>query len=191
MARSNDKRARLIEAADTLIYENTFNLTTLAHIAQRAEVPLGNVYYYFKTKDEILKAVLQNRLIHFQTKMKEWDLLSNPRLRIDTYLKENISLKDNFAKFGCNVGSLCQELAKESGQISSIAAQFLNISLNWLEEQFKFLGYKESATLAEHLLSCVQGTALLMCSFKNPELAEQQVLTLNNWLNKLSHSQAA
>ena len=49
-ARRNDKRERLIEAADKLIYEQTFHTTTLADIAKLADVPLGNVYYYFKTK---------------------------------------------------------------------------------------------------------------------------------------------
>ena len=51
-ARRNDKRERLVQAADKLIYEQTFHTTTLANIAKLAEVPLGNVYYYFKTKED-------------------------------------------------------------------------------------------------------------------------------------------
>ena len=59
--RRNDKRDRLVESADRLIYEQTFHTTTLADIAKDADVPLGNVYYYFKTKEAIMEAVIQKK----------------------------------------------------------------------------------------------------------------------------------
>jgi AcrR family transcriptional regulator len=48
-----DKRTRLIETAMKLAYRNGFRETSLADIAQAAHVPVGNVYYYFKTKEEL------------------------------------------------------------------------------------------------------------------------------------------
>ena len=57
-----DKRSRLIQTAAKLAYRHGFRTTSLADIAQAAEVPLGNVYYYFKTKDEIGEATLDNFL---------------------------------------------------------------------------------------------------------------------------------
>lgn len=53
-----DKRDALINAAKKLIYKQDFNITTLAEIANEADVPLGNIYYYFKTKADIGMAVL-------------------------------------------------------------------------------------------------------------------------------------
>jgi len=55
------KRGRLIVAACDLFYRQGIAGTTLAHIAEAAEVPLGNVYYYFKTKDDIVAAVVEAR----------------------------------------------------------------------------------------------------------------------------------
>ena len=52
-----DKRARLIETTMKLAYKHGFRETSLADIAEAAHVPLGNVYYYFKTKDELGEAV--------------------------------------------------------------------------------------------------------------------------------------
>src|SRR5277367_2099027 len=52
-----DSRARLIEAAVKVTYQHGFETTALADIAEEARVPLGNVYYYFKTKDEIGEAI--------------------------------------------------------------------------------------------------------------------------------------
>jgi AcrR family transcriptional regulator len=50
-----DKRARLIQTAAGLSYQRGFRETTLADIAEAARVPLGNVYYYFKTKEELAR----------------------------------------------------------------------------------------------------------------------------------------
>jgi AcrR family transcriptional regulator len=55
------KRERLIAAACDLFYRQGIAGTTLAHIAEAAEVPLGNMYYYFKTKDDIVAAVVEAR----------------------------------------------------------------------------------------------------------------------------------
>ena len=38
--------------------EQGIEKTTLADIAQAADVPVGNIYYYFKTKDELVRAVV-------------------------------------------------------------------------------------------------------------------------------------
>jgi AcrR family transcriptional regulator len=53
-----DKRTRLIETATKLAYGRGFRETSLADIAEAARVPVGNVYYYFKTKDELAEAVV-------------------------------------------------------------------------------------------------------------------------------------
>ena len=61
-APAGGKRERLVGAACDLVYRQGAERTTLADIARAADVPLGNVYYYFKTKDDIFAAVLQARV---------------------------------------------------------------------------------------------------------------------------------
>jgi AcrR family transcriptional regulator len=41
---STEKRAELVAAATHLLHEQGFHRTTLADVAGRADVPLGNVY---------------------------------------------------------------------------------------------------------------------------------------------------
>jgi TetR/AcrR family transcriptional repressor of nem operon len=53
------KRDRLIEAAKAKFYQQGVARTTLADIAQHAQVPLGNVYYHFQTKEALVQAVVQ------------------------------------------------------------------------------------------------------------------------------------
>lgn len=48
-----DKRGRLVGVAADLFYTHGFARVALADMAAAAEVPLGNVRYYFKSKAEI------------------------------------------------------------------------------------------------------------------------------------------
>jgi TetR/AcrR family transcriptional repressor of nem operon len=48
-SRTRGKRERLVAAATKMLHEQGVEKTTLADTAAAADVPLGNVYYYFKT----------------------------------------------------------------------------------------------------------------------------------------------
>ncbi|EME21177.1 TetR/AcrR family transcriptional regulator [Rhodococcus triatomae] len=56
-----DTRARILDAAETLIATRGFDGTPTAAIAARAGVPKGLVFYYFPTKEGILTALLTER----------------------------------------------------------------------------------------------------------------------------------
>jgi TetR/AcrR family transcriptional repressor of nem operon len=44
--------------AGALIQRQGIEKTTIADIARAADVPVGNVYYYFKTKDDLIEAAI-------------------------------------------------------------------------------------------------------------------------------------
>src|SRR6266568_6407366 len=77
-----DKQTRLIETAMKLAYRNGFRKTSLADIAKAARVPVGNVYYYFKTKEELAEAVVERRLGEFRAARVGWDRLGSPKERL-------------------------------------------------------------------------------------------------------------
>src|SRR5690348_13605169 len=56
------KRERLIAAACATVYQQGIEKTTIADIAAAAGIPVGNVYYYFKAKDDIVQAVVESHL---------------------------------------------------------------------------------------------------------------------------------
>src|ERR1700719_3586857 len=74
-----DKRTRLIETGMKLAYQRGFREASLADIAEAAHVPVGNVYYYFKTKEELGEAVVERRLAEFRAFREELDRLSSPK----------------------------------------------------------------------------------------------------------------
>jgi len=55
-------RSALLAAGQRLFGEHGFDATTVAEIAQGADVAIGSFYNYFDTKDELLAALLQETL---------------------------------------------------------------------------------------------------------------------------------
>lgn len=184
--RKNDKRERLIRAADTLIYQNTFHTTTLADIAKEADVPLGNVYYYFKTKEAIMAAVIAERAQDLKELFRDWEKESLISDRLNSLIQHYVGQSEDLARFGGPIGSLCQELGKQGGPIASLAAKLMGDILKWAEEQFKLAGRpaQETESLAEHLLSSLEGMALLTLTFKDTGYVEKQSATLKEWVRE-------
>lgn len=184
--KKNDKRDRLVVAADKLIYEKTFHTTTLADIAILADVPLGNVYYYFKTKESIVDAVLEKRKREWYTLFQQWEQIADVKQRLCSLLQHNASHAEDLAHFGCAIGNLCQELGKQKRTLSQIANKLMLELRDWIEKQFRILGQAERAPqLATYLLSGIQGMNLLTLSFKEPRYIEIQTAVLNEWLATL------
>lgn len=188
MPRKTDKRIRLIEAAKLLIHQQGFNLTTLADIAQEADVPLGNVYYYFKTKEAIGIAVIEKRAAEWSERLASWTEITDPLVRLMTLVKYSLENIELTARFGCPIGGLCQELGKQGGPLSDLAAKLLHDVLEWSEEQFRSLGLGDKAAgLSLNLISSIQGMYLLTHTFKDPKLAQRHCDELKSWLEMLAN----
>ncbi|MCB9399306.1 MAG: TetR/AcrR family transcriptional regulator [Acidobacteria bacterium] len=181
----HSKRDRLVQAALAVTYQQGFQATTLADIAQHAEVPLGNVYYYFRTKEDLGQSLIESLLGRYQTLLQEWNMDPSPKMRIqaliDHVAQERFSLQDH----GCPIGSLCTELNKKRGPLSDSAAQLFQLLLTWLENQFKAMGKPNEGHLALQTLSSLQGASLLAHSLHNPQLIEIQTEALSQWLETL------
>lgn len=185
MPRKTDKRKRLIEAAKVLIHQQGFNLTTLADIAQEADVPLGNVYYYFKTKEAIGEAVIEKRAAEYAEMLAILDEIAEPSSRLRAFVDTNVEELELIARYGCPIGGLCQELGKQGGSLADQAAKLLHDILQWSETQFRSLGFAERAEeYALNLVSSIQGMHLLTHTFKDPKLAKRQTDTLLAWLEQ-------
>jgi AcrR family transcriptional regulator len=59
---SDDRRTRILDAAEELFAEDGFDGTPTARIADAAAVPKGLVFYYFPRKIDLLLTLLQERL---------------------------------------------------------------------------------------------------------------------------------
>jgi AcrR family transcriptional regulator len=86
----DDRRSRILDAAEGLISEHGFDATPTAKIADAAGVPKGLVFYYFPRKIDLLLTLLQERLpVVTPRDLRDVVLLGDPArslLRLDRRL---------------------------------------------------------------------------------------------------------
>ena len=181
------KRDRLIAAACQLLHEQGVETTTLGDIAQLADVPPGNVYYYFKTKDDIIEAVVQLHLQTIRTTLASIEENHRtPKGRLKSLVKVLAEQRDLIAEYGCPQGSLCSELNKRDPVKDHIAAELIRVPLTWVEDQFRFMGRRDAYDLAVTLIATYQGTALLSNTLGDPTLMSREARRLARWIDSLS-----
>lgn len=188
MTRRNDKRSRLIQAADQLFQQQGVNITTLANIAALANVPLGNVYYYFKSKESIVTAVIDVHTQNLKQLFNEWDSkLQNSKDRLAALIQHQASLSEQMANYGDPLGSLCQELSKQGGVLAEISSKLLREMYQWVQQQFKQMGKvdEDANNLALNLLSGLQGNSILTLTFKDTSFTQRHTNFLLAWLNRI------
>jgi len=184
--RQPDKRTRLIETAMKLAYRNGFRETSLADIAEAAHVPVGNVYYYFKTKEELGEAVVERRLAQFREFREEMDRLSSPKERLFAFVESIHGNREQLARGGCPLGGLCSELHKEGGALAKKSAALFTEPMGWLEEQFRAAGHEEDGReLSAHLFCAFQGMAAVAHAANDPDLVVMEVKRLKDWIGTL------
>jgi AcrR family transcriptional regulator len=181
-----DHRTRLLQAAEKTTYQYGFGNTAIADIAKEARIPLGNVYYYFKTKDEIGDAIVDLRVSRFGKLLQEFDQADSPKERLCAFVQIKIKNREELARNGCPVGTLCSELRKLGGAAAGKSKILFAAALDWMEKQFRELGKgAESRGLAVHLLSATQGVSVLAHTFHDPRLIEMEAGRLKEWIRGL------
>jgi AcrR family transcriptional regulator len=180
-------RDLIIERADTLFYERGFDSTSFADIATAVGISRGNFYYHFKTKDEILNAVITRRTERTRSMLANWqEEGQGPRDRILCFIHITITNRAKIMAFGCPVGTLCSELAKLDHSAKDRAAEILGQFQDWLASQFRALGAGDQAEgLALHVLAWSQGVAALASAFRDEAFIRREVAGITTWLNQL------
>ncbi len=177
-------RDQITQAADRLFYERGFEATSFADIANAVGLSRGNFYYHFKTKDDILAAVLAVRLANTQAMLEAWESTApSPVERIRSFIQMLVMNRVKIMAFGCPVGTLCNELSKLDHAAKDNAAALFSLFRNWLARQFVALGrINDADELALHLLMRSQGVAALATAFHDENFIRREVADMEAWL---------
>lgn len=180
-------RERIVEAADALFYQRGFEKTSFADIADAVQLSRGNFYYHFKTKDDILEAVIALRSARTQSMLEAWTRdAATPADRLRCFAEMLIQNRQEIQRYGCPVGTLCAELAKLNHPAQGGAGMIFGQFRDWLRAQFEALGHGNDAdALAMHLLSRSQGVAALANAFHDDAFIRHEVDLIDTWLASL------
>ena len=185
------KRERLVAAARELVYLQGVAGTSLADIAQAADVPVGNVYYYFKSKNDIIGAVVHMYEDQLQSTLAELERRHrSPKARLKAFVGvlaewAAASAAQYGAQYGCPYGTLSTELAKQAEGPGPLATTLMQIQLDWAEQQFRAIGRRDAHDLAVELMAAYQGSAVLTSTLGQPEVMAAQARRLRRWIEAL------
>ncbi|MEV6426948.1 TetR/AcrR family transcriptional regulator [Nocardia sp. NPDC051463] len=179
------KRERLAAAAAEVFYRQGVEKTTIADIAAAAEVPVGNVYYYFKTKDQLVQAALGAHARSLQDLIVVLEECEQPRDRLQALVRGWVEQREVAARFGCPTGTLATELGKRVDGLDRESAANMRVLIDWVERQFAAMGRSDAGELAVALVASYQGISLLTNTFHDPELMRAEGLRLERWIDGL------
>ncbi|MDV6330780.1 TetR/AcrR family transcriptional regulator [Asticcacaulis sp. 201] len=197
---AGETRQQIVNVANRLFYERGFEATSFADIAKDVGLSRGNFYYHFRTKDEILDAVIAQRVTDTGAMLESWETDGpSPAELIRRFIHILIANQSKIMAHGCPVGTLCNELAKLDHAAQTDAAGLFVLFRRWLARQFVALGRAADAdALALHILMRSQGVATLATAFRDEDFIQREVADMEAWLftqspaaSSLDHNQPA
>ncbi len=182
-------RETIIQEADRLFYEQGFENTSFANIAEAVSISRGNFYHHFKSKDEILDSVIEARQNRTRATLERWEAeQTTPRERVRSFIHILIANQKKIKKYGCPVGTLSGELTKLNHPARSDANELFEIYRRWLRRQFELMGHKkDSDRLSMHILGRSQGVATLASAYRDESFIEFEVRQMCQWLKSLEN----
>jgi len=183
-------REQIVEAADELFYRQGFEHTSFTDIADAVQISRGNFYYHFKTKDEILEAVINVRQDNTRKMLAQWEIEGKqPEDRIQSFIHILFTNQAKIKQYGCPVGTLCNELSKLNHASQAEANRLFTLFRTWLRKQFALLGCKaEADEMAMHLLARSQGVATLANAFQDEKFIMKEIELMCEWLSSCVES---
>jgi AcrR family transcriptional regulator len=190
LAKKSDRtKQRIIQAANRLFYRRGFNRTSFTDIVDASGVPRGNIYYYYRTKEEILLAALEHRMRIIDNMLHEWDRkFSNPLDRLKRFVRVMVAGDESTALYGCPMGSLNMELGKDQLELQSHASQMFRRFMDYFRQQFEAMGYppQRARYFSLQLMERAQGVSMMTHVLREPQIMQDARAELEHWLETIS-----
>ena len=187
-SKGEQTRNEIIEAAKTLFYHRGYNQTSFSNIVDQTGIRRGNINHYFKSKHDILDAVLEQRVSEFTALILDWEKQHrDPKDRLHCFVRMVASNRVDLTRYGCPIGTLSAELGKESSDLHDAARSLFDVFIDWLAEQFKTLGSppRQAHARALHLLGRTEGISVIAHVYHDAALVTNEVKILGKWIDKL------
>ena len=182
-----------MEAARELFWEKGYEPTSLGEVVKRAKANPGSLYYFFRTKEELLLAVLDrySELLWPRVVEPAYKAVEDPVVRIfailEGYRQGLIATK--FTR-GCPIGNLALEVGDSlPGAREKIAANF-DGWVGWvrkcLDDAAEHLPPEvDRAALARFVLTVMEGAVMQARAYRSLEPFDSAVEVLRDYLSRL------
>lgn len=186
------KRDRLVEAASEQFHTDGYKGTSLASVAKTAGIPAGNVFYYFKTKADLARAVVDLWCAYIADELGELASIVGPRQQLNAYLQRTEGFGDMYIARGCPLAGLVRDLRQVGEPLASHASRIYEIQYAWLDARFAELGFSpgQCRQHSRRIMAQLQGAVLLSHAQGDASLLSEEVTRLATWIDTLNPVEA-
>ncbi|MDE2179372.1 MAG: TetR family transcriptional regulator C-terminal domain-containing protein [candidate division NC10 bacterium] len=164
-------REYIIEVASRLVHLRGFNHTSIGDILKESGVGKGNFYYYFRSKEELGYAIIENNFRRFSEEVtaKAFGNDREAAAQLDDFLDILLDMhRQQNCAGGCRLGNLAMELSdiheefrkKLQEVFDSWGVQVEGV-LRKAEAGGQLAGHADLPTLAQFVIASVEGAILL------------------------------
>ncbi len=183
---ANPNRQHIIEVARRKFYTNGFGRTSLGDLAKACGIPKGNFYYHFRTKNDVLLAVLEARRADVDKGLAAWRArLETPAKRLHRVVEMLINEEMDLVEYGCPMGSLITELGKGQRDLQHEAFTVLQVIMDYAAEEFIAAGQSKQVAreLGVHLIGRCQGAAVMAHGLGSQAVLRREARAIRTWLD--------
>ena len=181
-----DNRERIIDAANRLFYIKGYNQTSFADVADEVGISKGNLHYHFRSKDDLLEAIISLRMQVIQNNLVQWAKeFPDPKDKLRRFAQMLLNEEADLVRYGCPLGSLNMELGKTQPALRDMSREMFDQFQHWLEKAFQQMGCKDSQSLSTHLLTVAQGAALMSYVYADSDLLKSEYEKILEWIDSL------
>lgn len=178
-----DTKEYIIEVASRLVHLRGFNHTSIGDILKESGVGKGNFYYYFRSKEELGYAIIENNLRWFSEEVtgKAFGNDRDAMAQLDDFLDILLDMhrRRNCAG-GCRLGNMAMEM---SNIHEGFRKRFQEVFDGWGVQVATILrkaqaggqlgGHVDLPALAQFVIASVEGAILLAKVKKDVAILER------------------
>jgi TetR/AcrR family transcriptional repressor of nem operon len=195
MGKGTRTRQNIIKKSLPLFCVKGYFNTSISDILEATGLTRGGLYGHFAGKEELWYAVYDEALRIWRAVIfKGIRSSAGPLERIQTLIENDIKIKLGKDVFegGCFFHSMLVELSGQSTAMTDHLMQGFNrlagLLCAWLKEADEQGVLKDDlnfSEIADHIIICLNGTAAVYASSRNPALLDQTVRQLSFYIRQL------
>lgn len=187
---ATDKRQRLVAAAIEQFHRKGYARTSLADVAKAAGLSAGNIFYYFKAKDDLAKAAIDEWCALLTGYLSDLESEADTWRRLEGFIDQAHLMRELYITLGCPLAGLTCDLRRESDELKGEVARIYGVQFQWLATQFE-RGGVSSRKAREHsrcLMTGYHGSILLAYAQADVLLIDEEIDRLKSWLRTIERA---
>lgn len=180
----------IIEVASRLVHLRGFNHTSIGEILQESGIGKGNFYYYFRSKEELGYAIIENNFRQFSAEVigKAFGNHKDALTQLDDFLDILLDIqRRRNCTGGCRLGNMALEMSdiheefrKKCQEVFDAWRVHIATVLRRAKVSGQLSDRVDVLALAQFIIASVEGAILLARVEKDAGILEQCFAELKN-----------